>query len=75
MAERGRTLHFKFLVTYADGLDRQTWVASGRDDLEAEEAVEIALEADGEEGTEIELLGEATDEDLTNDDFLFVTER
>jgi len=69
-------MDFKFKVS-TDGQDF-IWVAGGRDDLEAEGAVEAALEADGEEGYEIELIGEATQDDLDDlDDHntLFATER
>jgi len=66
-------MDFKFKVSI-DGQDF-TWVAGGRDDLEAEEAVEVALEADGEEAYEIELLGEATQDDLDDHNTLFATER
>jgi hypothetical protein len=68
------TLQFAFKVTYG-GLDSVIYVAGGRDDLEAEEAVEAALEADGEDPDEIELLGEATEEQMNDRRTLFVAER
>jgi len=66
---------FKFRVTA--GMVDVYWVASGRDDLEAEEAVEVALEADGDldRVDAIELVGEATQGDLDDHNMLFATER
>lgn len=68
-------MQFAFRVTIG-ALESFIWVAPGQDDMQAEEKVEAALEADGDldDVGEIELLGEATEAQLNDHNTIIVKE-